>query len=145
MFVLTRIGLKLPKTSFSLLHCFCSDLVEHFGVSMNLKKLTTIVKKKTALKNVCDKLQYGNHPEITEEKEYAKSSESWLPSLLRGDQLVKIMLFLEDWMGSFYNSKEVSAKRMEIVKAALNRRQGLYTDDEKSCLLIVFITVADWE
>ena len=114
-----------------------------YGLNTTLKKLTNKKLKLEGLKRICDKLQFGNHPDIDDEKKFAKSSETWLPFLYTGTQFVKLMLFLEDWMGSFHNSKQVAAERMEIVKATLDGRCKGYSNEEKQTISIAFIMIAD--
>ena len=130
---------------FSTLFKFVSDLNQLYGQSLTLKKLTNKKLKLEALKRICEKLQFGNNREIDDEKKYIKSSESWLPFIYTGAQFVKLMLFLEDWMGAFHNSKEVTAERMEFVKELLDTRCRGYSDEERSTISIAFITIADWD
>ena len=136
---------KNSSTVFSLLYRFMDDLVMHHKIGLTLKNLTTKKKKLAGLKSICAKLQFGNHPAIQDEKEFGKAAESWLPFLYKGDQFVKLMLFLEDWMGAHHNSNEATSERMQIVKAALKRPEGGYSKEEQDTILIAFITIADWD
>ena len=135
---------RRSRKTFSLLFRFFEFMVINYNVSTNLKKITKTSMKQDALVRVTDKLQFGNHPEIKSEKEFAKSAAAWLPGLYDGKQFVTLMLLLEDWMSGYYNSRELSAERMGIVKSALATMPGL-TEEEKNLILIAMITVANWK
>jgi hypothetical protein len=140
-----KVWVKNSQFLFALLYRFVQDLNVNFGVSVILKKTNSSKKKLEALKRICNNLQLGNHPALDSDKAYAKASESWLPFLYKGSQFVDLMLFLEEWMGCFTTTKVVSAEHMELVKAALERKDAGYTKAEKDTISIAFITIANWD
>ncbi len=122
------------------IYMIMNDVASNYGAKF---KIGTYKGKHEAAMQCAEKC--GFIPEKTEVICTKQDLEKWAATWMNPFNVSSFydrLAALEEWIGPYYSSKEASSKRYGYVQLAA-ARLGL-TPEEKSTILTVFITIADW-